>query len=319
VAGRLQGRVAIVTGGGGSIGGGVARLLAAEGAAVVVNDLGGSVTGEGGSQGPADRVAAEIREAGGKAVANYDSVASFDGGRAMVDAAIKNFGRIDILCHLAGILRDRMVFNMTEEEWDGVVAVHLGGAFNTVRHAVPHMIRQRWGRILLFSSGSGLGNSGQANYSAAKEAMVGMARSLAQELKPYNITVNAIYPGGASRMTGTVPQTTREIRAARGIVGGGAQGGRAVATFDEEARDTANNAAKAVYLCTEEGGVITGQVVGTSGWPMTLYTARHVIRAISKPGRWTLDELDQVAPQSLVGGLVNPAPRVQRDAPPAAT
>ncbi|MBM3947127.1 MAG: SDR family NAD(P)-dependent oxidoreductase, partial [SAR202 cluster bacterium] len=305
-------------GGGGAIGGGIAKLMAAEGAAVVVNDLGGSVTGEGASQGPAEKMVAEIREAGGKAVANYDNVASFKGAGAMVDAAIKNFGRLDILCHVAGILRDRMVFNMTEDEWDGVVAVHMGGAFNTVRNAVPHMIRQRSGRILLFSSGSGLGNSGQSNYSAAKEAMVGMAHSLAAELKPYNITINAIYPGGASRMTGTVPQTTRDLRAARGIVGGGAQGGRAAA-FDEESRDTANNAAKAVYLCTEEGGVITGQVVGTSGWPMTLYTSRHVIRAISKPGRWTLDELDQVAPQSLVGGLVNPAPRVQRDGPPAAT
>jgi NAD(P)-dependent dehydrogenase (short-subunit alcohol dehydrogenase family) len=192
---RLQGQVAIVTGSGRGIGRGVALLLAEEGAAVVVNDAGVNLDGTGHDDGPAAQVVREITEAGGRAVANTDSVAEFEGGQRMVQAALDNFGRVDILCHVAGILRDRMVFNMTAEEWDAVLAVHLKGAFNTVRNAVPPMIKQRYGRILLFSSGSGLGASGQANYSCAKEGMVGFARALASELAPYGINVNAIYPG----------------------------------------------------------------------------------------------------------------------------
>ena len=176
---RLKDRVAIVTGSGRGIGRGVAMLLAEEGASVVVNDLGANVDGTDSSAGPADEVVAEILSAGGTAVANHDSVATFDGAGEIVNTAIANYGKVDILCHVAGILRDRMIFNMAEEEWDAVLAVHLRGAFNTVRQVVPHMIDRNYGRICLFSSGSGLGNTGQANYSAAKEGMVGFARSLA--------------------------------------------------------------------------------------------------------------------------------------------
>jgi NAD(P)-dependent dehydrogenase (short-subunit alcohol dehydrogenase family) len=200
-----------------------------------------------------------------------------------------------------------MVFNMTEAEWDAVLQVHLYGAFNMVRNAIPHMIKQGYGRIVLYSSGSGLGSSGQANYSAAKEGMVGFVRSLAKELAPYGITANAVYPGGATRMTETVPDSSRQLRAA------------AVATTEirtqgepiqgpPEARDPANNAPKAVYLCSEAAGNITGQVIGTSGWQMTLYSPRHVTRSIHKNGRWTLDELDELIPISLAQGLTNPMP-----------
>ena len=191
---RLKDRVAIVTGAGRGIGRGVALLLAEEGASVVVNDLGVNVDGTDASAGPADDVVAEIRNAGGAAVANHDSVATYDGAGEMVNAAITNFGRVDILCHVAGILRDRMIFNMAEEEWDAVLAVHLRGAFNTVRQVVPRMIDQKYGRICLFSSGSGLGNTGQANYSAAKEGMVGFARTLARELASHGITVKRHLP-----------------------------------------------------------------------------------------------------------------------------
>lgn len=304
---RLKGRVAIVTGAGRGIGRGVALLLAEEGASVVVNDLGGNVDGTGASSDPGDQVVAEIRDSGGTAVANRDTVAAFEGARNIVKTAIDNFGKVDILCHVAGILRDRMVFNMTEEEWDGVLAVHLKGAFNTVRNVIPYMIQQRYGRICLFSSGSGLGNTGQANYSAAKEGMVGFARCLARELAPHGISVNAIYPGGATRMTGTVPDSARELRQARGVIGGGQMAGRAQET-SQGSRDAENNAPKVVYLCTEAGGQITGQVIGTSGWQMSLYSPRHVIRSIHKDGRWTLDELDELVPASLAAGLINPAP-----------
>ena len=309
MANRLDGQVAIVTGAGRGIGREVAILLAREGASVVVNDLGGAVDGSGDSATPADQVVNEIKAAGGNAVASYDSVADHEAAGRIVQTAIDNFGRVDILEHPAGILRDRMIFNMTEEEWDAVLHVHLYGAFNMVHNVVPHMIKQNYGRIILFSSGSGLGSSGQANYSAAKEGMVGMARSLAKELAPYNITINAVYPGGATRMTETVPQSSRDLRAAATAPAAPtmvAQG--APIEGPPEARDPANNAPKAVYLATPTGGAITGQVVGTSGWQMTMYSARHVTKSIHKNGRWTLDELDDLIPISLAAGLTNPMP-----------
>ena len=315
---RLEGRVAIVTGAGRGIGRSVALLLAEEGASVVVNDLGGTVDGTGASSGPAEEVAKEIRDTGGAAIASTESVAEFDTAGKTVQMAIDNFGRVDALCHVAGILRDRMVFNMTEEEWDGVLQVHLYGAFNMVRNVVPHMINQKYGRIVLFSSGSGLGASGQANYASAKEGMVGFTRALTRELAQFGITVNAVYPGANTRMAATVPESTRQLRqqmAAAAVA-------TATATEEtpamvqgvvrdqepEEAMDAGNNAPKAVYLCSEAGGSISGQVIGTSGWPMTLYSPRHVVRSIHKNGRWTLDELDRLMPISLGAGLVNPVP-----------
>ena len=304
---RMEGRVVIVTGAGRGIGREVAHWMADDGASVVVNDLGGAVDGEGTSGSPAEQTAKEIRDKGGSAVANFDSVAEYESAGNIIQTAIDNFGRLDAVCHVAGILRDRMVFNMTEAEWDAVLQVHLYGAFNMVRNAIPHMIKQGYGRIVLYSSGSGLGSSGQANYSAAKEGMVGFVRSLAKELAPYGITANAVYPGGATRMTETVPDSSRQLRAA------------AVATTEirtqgepiqgpPEARDPANNAPKSVYLCSEAAGNITGQVIGTSGWQMTLYSPRHVTRSIHKNGRWTLDELDELIPISLAQGLTNPMP-----------
>ena len=313
---RLDGRVAIVTGAGRGIGRCVAMLLAEEGASVVVNDLGAAVDGTGVSGGPADEVASEIREAGGRAVASPNSVAEYDSAAGTVQTAIDSFGRVDILCHVAGILRDRMVFNMTEEEWDGVLRVHLYGAFNMVRNVVPHMIEQRYGRIVLFSSGSGLGASGQANYATAKEGMVGFARGLSRELSRYGVSVNAVYPGGATRMVETIPESTQQLRqqqrsaaaAAAAAQGPGMATQGAPIEGPPEARAPENNAPKAVYLCTEAAGSITGQVFGTSGWPMTLYSPRHVTKTIHKRGRWTLDELDDLVPISLGAGLVNPVP-----------
>ena len=304
---RLEGKVAIVTGGGGGIGRGVCRLLAEEGASVVVNDVGGAVDGTGTSTGPADELVSEIKENGGVAVSNYDTIATMEGAGKLVQAAIDNFGRVDILMHVAGILRDRMVFNMTEEEWEAVLSVHLYGAFNTVKQVVPHLIEQRSGRIIIFSSGSGLGNSGQTNYAAAKEGQVGFVRSLSRELAPFNITVNAVYPGGDTRMTGSIPDSALEIRAQRGI-----SSRRTVPTKELwEPRHPDRNAPKAVYLCTDAAENITGEVIGTSGPPMTLYTPRHVSRVIHSDTAWTLDQLEVMMPNAITDGIPNPAPAVQ--------
>ena len=307
---RLDGRVVIVTGAGRGIGAEVAKWMAADGASVVVNDLGGSLDGTGSAEAPAEVTAQAIRDAGGTAVSNFDSVAEYETAGRVVQTAIDNYGRVDAVCHVAGILRDRMVFNMTEAEWDAVLQVHLYGAFNMVRHCVPHMIDQQYGRIVLFSSGSGLGASGQANYAAAKEGMVGFARSLAKDLAPHGITVNAVYPGGATRMTESIPESTTQLRQQQRTQAAPQQTQSQGPPIQgpPEARDPANNAPKAVYLCTEAAGNITGQVVGVSGWQATLYSPRHVTRSIHKNGRWTLDELDDLIPIAIGEGLVNPVP-----------
>ncbi|MBI2761961.1 MAG: SDR family NAD(P)-dependent oxidoreductase, partial [Chloroflexi bacterium] len=210
---RLEGKVAIVTGGGRGIGRGVSHLLAEEGARVVVADFGVAVDGTQPSSGPAQEVADEIKAKGGEAVANFGDVSTVEGGEAMVKQALDSFGRLDILINVAGILRDRMLFNMTEEEWDAVIGVHLRGHFCTIKPASVVMRQQRSGRIVNFSSISGLrGNPGQANYGAAKAGIAGLTRVVARDLGRYGVTCNAISPGASTRMTATVPASAAQMR-----------------------------------------------------------------------------------------------------------
>lgn len=196
---RFDGRVVIVTGAGGGLGRTYALLFASRGAKVVVNDLGGSTSGEGKSTKAADVVVQEIRNAGGIAVANYDSVLE---GEKIVKTALDNFGRVDIVINNAGILRDVSFPKMTDKDWDLIFDVHVKGAYSVTKAAWPHMRKNEYGRVIMTSSATGLyGNFGQANYGAAKAALYGFARTLAKEGEKYNIFCNTIAPVAASRMT----------------------------------------------------------------------------------------------------------------------
>ena len=305
---RLKGKVAIVTGAGRGIGRGEALALAAEGAKVVVNDLGGAADGTGADKSPADEVVAEIKKMGGEAVANYDSVATMEGGERIIKAAIDNFGRLDILINNAGVLRDRMVFNMTEEEWDTVISVHLKGHFTCTKPACVIFRQQRSGRIINTSSISGVGNMGQANYSAAKEGIVGFTRTVARDMGRYGVTCNAIRPRAATRMTVTPElKAAWEKRAKMGVGGSGAEAPvPGVPDFSAMAPEAVSP--MVVFLCTDEAANINGRNFLVTGGEVSLYSEPENWRSIFKEGTWTVDELCKLAPMTLAAGLINPSP-----------
>jgi len=198
----VQDRVIVVTGAGGGLGREYALTLAREGASVVVNDLGGARDGTGAGSAMADQVVTEIKEAGGRAVANYDSVAEAEGAANIVKTAVDEFGKVDGVVSNAGILRDGTFHKMPFENWDAVLKVHLYGGYNVIRAAWPHFREQGYGRIVVATSTSGLfGNFGQANYGAAKLGLVGLINTLAEEGAKYNIKANALAPIAATRMT----------------------------------------------------------------------------------------------------------------------
>ncbi len=301
----LDGKVAVITGAGRGIGRGMALLFASEGARVVVNDPGVSTDGSGHDNGPAEQVAAEIKTAGGEAAANFDSVATSDGGEAIVKSALDAFGRIDILVNNAGILRDRMIFNMSEQEWDDVIAVHLKGHFNCTKPASILMRQQRFGRIINMSSTSGIiGNTGQANYGAAKSGIAGFTRVVAKDLGRYGVTCNAIAPGAATRLTATVPQTSRELRARAGI--SGAASNRAPTA--PPLRDPEYIAPMAAYLASDDAWNVNGQIFHVAGGSVGLAHHPTPMRTMFKPAMWTLDELCDLVPRQLMAGIDNPAP-----------
>lgn len=279
----LTGKVAIVTGGGRGIGASIARLFAAEGAAVVVNDLGGDPDGTGRDEGPARQVTGEIVAAGGRAVADSGDVADVATGDRLVKTAIGQFGKLDILVNAAGILRDRMIFNMSEEDWDAVIRVHLKGHYSTVRPASAYWREQRdpqgHYRIINFSSISGLdGSPGQPNYAAAKMGVVGLTYSLAQGLARYGVTANAIAPGAATRLTETVPDDRRVVRDEAGVPGGAE-------------RSPDNIGPLALYLASERSDWLTGRVLSAQGYEVGLYQNPEVIRQLNAPGPWQHDQL----------------------------
>jgi NAD(P)-dependent dehydrogenase (short-subunit alcohol dehydrogenase family) len=297
--GMLDGKAVVVTGAGRGIGRGVAELAAAEGAKVVVNDPGVAMDGSGCDQAPADQVVDAIRSAGGTAVPNYDSVASMQGGESIVQTCIDSFGRIDCLINVAGILRDRMVFNMSEQEWDDVIAVHLKGHFACTKAAIVLMRQQRYGRVINFSSESGLvGNVGQANYGAAKSGIAGFTRVVARDLGRYGVTCNAIVPRAWTRMTETIRP------------GGGAAAGQGIPAAEEfEAMQPDYIAPMTLYLATDDAWSINGQIFLVYGGTVNVLAHPTPYRTIFKPGDglWTLDELSEMVP-GLMADIPNPAP-----------
>jgi NAD(P)-dependent dehydrogenase (short-subunit alcohol dehydrogenase family) len=247
-----------------------------------VNDLGVTVDGKKEPSTPADQVAAEIKASGGVAVANGMDIATVSGGQGVVDQAIREFGKLDILVNVAGILRDRMIFNMSEEEWDEVIRVHLKGHYCTIRPASAHMRERKQGRIINFSSGAALGAPGQPNYAAAKAAILGLTYSSAVALAKYNITVNAIMPGAATRMTDSIPE---------GRMPGGNFGQSTTAA--NSIMDPANVAPVVVFLASDEAQYVNGQAIGAMGYRVTRYS--HIVpeRVLMGDGPWTVERLSQ--------------------------
>ncbi|HWA01077.1 MAG TPA: SDR family NAD(P)-dependent oxidoreductase [Caulobacterales bacterium] len=277
--GVLNGKVVIVTGGGNGIGKECALLAAREGAAVLVNDLGGGLKGgDEGSAGPAQAVADEIRAGGGTAIANSDSVADYDAVAAMVEQAKKEFGGLHAIVNPAGILRDGMFHKMAVEDWRAVIDVHLHGAFNVCRAAVEHFRAQQDGTFVLFTSTSGLiGNIGQANYAAAKLGVMGLSRVLAMEGQSKNVRSNVIAPFAWTRMIESIP-IVNEAAAAR--VERMRNGMRA----DQVAQ-------LAVTLCADAAKDVTGQIFSVRGNEIFLFNQPRPVRALARLEGWTPDTL----------------------------
>jgi NAD(P)-dependent dehydrogenase (short-subunit alcohol dehydrogenase family) len=306
----LDGKVAIVTGAGRGIGREHALALAHAGAKIVVNDLGATLEGEGEDATPAQQVVAEIEQLGGQAVANGENVADFAGAERMVRQAVDTFGRLDILVNNAGITRDRMLVNMTEDEWDSVIAVHLKGHFAPTRHAAAHW-RERSkageevrGRVINTSSPSGVfGNVGQANYGAAKAGIAGFTAIVAQELGRYGVTVNCLAPNARTRMT----------EAAFGEIPVPEDG------FD--AMDPANMAPIVVALCADEAQNVTGQCFFVYGGAVNLLRGWDAGELFARDARWEADDFltqlrerfpDGVAPEGMVEQMAKAGGRSAR-------
>jgi NAD(P)-dependent dehydrogenase (short-subunit alcohol dehydrogenase family) len=281
----LRGKVAVVTGAARGIGREIALLFAQQGARVVVNDYGGSESGSGGGKTPADEVVEAIRTGGGHAVANYESVASMAGGKSIVDTAVTTFGRIDIVVNNAGILRDRMIFNMSEEEWDAVIGTHLKGSFAVTRAAAPLMREQKSGRFINMTSTSGLvGNVGQANYAAAKLGVVGLTRVTALDMARYNVTANCISPFAWTRMIGTIPTAT-EAQQAR--------------VEKIKKMSPAHIAPLAAFLASDEAKDVSGQIFGVRGKEIMLFGHHRPMMRVHHADGWTPERIAEMFPGTL--------------------
>jgi len=273
MAGMLEGKVVVVTGAGGGIGRDFALAMAAEGAKIVVNDIGASVAGEGKDAGPAQKVVEEIRARGGAAAANTDSVADWESANRIVRSALDAFGRVDCVVNNAGILRDRFFFNMSLEEWRAVIDVHLNGTFYVSRAAAPYFKSQNSGRYINMTSTSGLiGNFGQANYAAAKLGIAALSKSMALDMAKYRVTSNCISPFAWSRMIGTIPAGTDEQKA----------------RLEKLKRmETAKIAPLAVYLASDAAQEVSGQIFAVRANEIFLMSQSRPLRSVHRAEGWT--------------------------------
>jgi len=281
MADMMKGKVVVITGAGGGIGRDFALLMAAEGARVVVNDIGTSVTGEGTDPGPAQKVVDEIRAKGGEAVANTESVASWVSANAIIKTAIDNFGRIDCVINNAGILRDRMFFRMNPEEWEAVINVHLNGSFYVSRAAATYFKEQESGAYVHMTSTSGLiGNIGQANYGAAKLGITALSKMIAMDMARFNVRSNCIAPFAWSRMTSSIPADTPEAKAR-------------VEKF--KTMEMSKIAPMAVYLCSDAAKDVTGQIFAVRANEIFLMSQTRPLRSVHHDGGWTAQSIAETA------------------------
>jgi len=277
----LAGKVAVVTGAGGGIGREIALAMAAEGARVVVNDIGARLTGETSGENAADKVVGEIRAAGGEAAASSESVASWDSANRIVQCALDTFGRIDAVVNNAGNLRDRIFHKLTEDEWRSVVAVHLDGTFFVSRAAADHFRQQNGGAYVHMTSTSGLiGNFGQANYSAAKLGIAALSKSIALDMARYNVRSNCIAPFAWSRMTSSIPSNTPQEKE------------RVEKLKKMEARKVAP---MAVYLASDASSAVTGQIFAVRANEIMLMSQPRPLRSVHHDGGWTPQAIAEVA------------------------
>jgi NAD(P)-dependent dehydrogenase (short-subunit alcohol dehydrogenase family) len=262
--GHLDGKAIAITGSGRGIGRAVALLCAAEGASVVINDYGVTMDGSEPQSDVADAVVAEITAAGGNAVANANSVTTMQGGASIVQSAVDSFGRIDGIVCVAGILRERMLFNMSEAEWDPVIETHLKGTFTVFRAAAPIFRQQKSGSMIGFTSGAFAASVAQANYSAAKGGIVSLVRSAAAGMHKYGVTANCIAPVAKSRMSGQVP-------------------------FGLEMGEPEDVAPMVAFLLGDKSRHITGQVYTANGGRLAVWNQPTEVREMRNDGRWTPD------------------------------
>jgi len=306
---NLEGRAGIVTGAGRGIGREVALLLAKEGASVIVNDPGVGRGGETTDEKPADAVVAEISDAAGNAVANHDSVADYASAGRMVKRCVDTFGKIDFLVNVAGMLRERMIWNMTEDDFDQVIGVHLKGHWNMCHHAVKVMRGARYGRIVNFSSDAFKGSVGQCNYAAAKAGIIGLTRSIAREAGRYGITANAMCPMAATRMTvndAVIAGWKRRLE--RGLLTQAEYDARMAMPGPQYV------APMVAYLCTEASRDVNGQLFHAERSLIHTYYFGEQARSIYKladDGMFSVDELIETVPASLMAGIANVAPPEQ--------
>jgi NAD(P)-dependent dehydrogenase (short-subunit alcohol dehydrogenase family) len=278
MTGIVAGKVAIVTGAGRGIGRAIAMLMAKEGASVIVNDVGAAVDGSGSDVGPAQAVVDEIKQAGGKAVANTLSITEPQNAETIVKSALDTFGRIDIVVNNAGILRDRIFHRMSWSDWHDVINVHLNGSFNIARAAATHFREQESGAMVHMTSTSGLiGNFGQANYMAAKLGIHGLSRGIALDMARYKVRSNAVAPSAWSRMIGSIPTDTPAEKA----------------RVERLKQMTPEKVAPlVVYLCSDKADGISGQIFGVRNNEIFLFSQTRPVRVLHRSDGWTPDKID---------------------------